>query len=89
VNDCGGGGGGGGGGGDCDGDGCGGGSGSGGAGDGGGGGGVGGGDDVDNNEVDRIAKYRTLFTMPNVRCFFRSVVSINNIFSLVWSVLTY
>jgi hypothetical protein len=56
---------------------------------GGGGGGDGGGDDVDNNEADRIAKCRTLFTTPKVRCFFRSGVSINNIFSLVWPVLTY
>jgi hypothetical protein len=55
---------------------------------GGGGGGGGGDDDFDDNEDDRIAECRTLFTVPNVRCFFRSFVSIS-IFSLLWPILTY
>jgi hypothetical protein len=45
--------------------------------------GDGGGNDDDDDEDDRIAKCRTLFTMPNVLCFCMSVVSINNLFSLV------
>jgi len=50
-------------------------------------GGGGGGDDVDGSEDDRTPKCRTLFTMPNVRCFFTSVVSINIFFGLPRSYL--
>jgi hypothetical protein len=56
-------------------------------GDNGGGGGSGYDDDFD--EDDRIAKCRTLFTMPNVRCLFRSAVSINNIYIFFGFVRSY